>query len=182
MANNKYDEVVVIDVEATCWTTPEEAATNTSEIIEIGVCILNVLTGEISKSQGIIVKPVISTVSEFCTELTSITPEMASNGISFEDAVGILKKEYGMRNKVVAAYGNYDQNMLVKECDSKGVKSPLGPTYLNISAMATLKLKTNKRLSLNRACEAFELPFEGQLHRGVDDAVMAAKVLWKIIK
>lgn len=182
MANNKYDEVVVIDLEATCWETPEEAAANTSEIIEIGVCLLNVLTGEISKSQGIIVKPEISSVSGFCTELTSITPEMASNGISFEDAIGILKKVYGMRNKVVAGYGNYDQNKLAKECEHKGVKSPLGPTYLNISAMATLKLKTNKRLSLTRACEAFGLTFEGQLHRGVDDAVMAAKVLLEIVK
>ncbi len=182
MANNKFDEVVVIDLEATCWATPEEAAVNTSEIIEIGVCILNVQTGVISKPQGIIVKPAISSVSEFCTELTSITPEMTSNGISFEDAIGILKKEYGMRNKVVAGYGNYDQNMLLKECKSKTVKSPLGPTYLNISAMATLKLKTNKRMSLTRACEAFCIPFEGQLHRGIDDAVMAAKVLWEIIK
>lgn len=182
MANNKYDEVVVIDLEATCWGTPEEAEVNTSEIIEIGVCILGALTGDVRNSNSLIVKPEVSTVSQFCTELTSITPEMVSNGISFEDAMSILKKEYGMRNKVVAGYGNYDQNMLAKECASKGVKSPLGPTYLNISAMATLKLKVNRRLSLKRTCEGFDLPFEGQLHRGIDDAVMAAKVLWEIIK
>ena len=182
MANWKFDEVVVIDLEATCWATPEEAALNTSEIIEIGVCILDALTGEIRKPQGLIVKPKFSSVSEFCTELTSLTPEMVNQGMSFADAINVLKSDYGVNRKIIAAHGNYDKTMLAKECERKGVKSPFGPTYLNISAIATLKLKANKRLSLNRACEKLGLQFEGRAHRGVDDAVMAAKVLWEIIK
>jgi inhibitor of KinA sporulation pathway (predicted exonuclease) len=182
MANWKFDEVIVIDLEATCWSTSEETALNTSEIIEIGVCILDSLTGEIRKPRGLIVKPQISSVSEFCTELTSITPAMASQGMSFVDAINILKKEYGVSRKIMGGYGNYDQNMLTRECETKGIRAPFGPTYLNISAMATLKLKANKRLGLGRACGFFGLQFEGRAHRGVDDAVMAAKVLWEIIK
>ena len=182
MGNWNFKEVVVIDLEATCWSTPEEAALNTSEIIEIGVCILDAVTGEIRNPRGLIVKPQLSTVSDFCTELTSITPEMVEQGMSFEDAISILKKDYGISKKIVAAYGNYDQTMFKRECESKGIKFPFGPTYLNISAMATLKAKAGKRLGLSRACQYFSLPFEGQLHRGVDDAVMAAKILWKIIQ
>ena len=47
MGSWRFDEVVVIDLEATCWDTPAEKAINTSEIIEIGVCLLNSHTGEI---------------------------------------------------------------------------------------------------------------------------------------
>lgn len=182
MGNWNFNEIVVIDLEATCWATPEEAAVNTSEIIEVGVCILDAMTGEVRNPRSLLVKPEISTVSQFCTELTSITPEMMEQGISFDEAVSTLKSDYGISKKIVAGYGNYDLTMFSRQCERKQIKLPFGPTYLNISAMATLKAKTGKRLSLSRACQVFGLPFEGQLHRGVDDAVMAAKVLWEVIK
>lgn len=182
MGNWNFNEVVVIDLEATCWETPEEAAVNTSEIIEIGVCILDAMTGEVRNPRSLIVKPEISTVSQFCTELTSITLEMVEQGISFDEALSILKSDYGISKKIVAGYGNYDLTMFTRQCERKQIKLPFGPTYLNISAMATLKAKTGKRLSLSRACQLFGLQFEGQLHRGIDDAVMAAKVLWEAIK
>ena len=182
MGNWNFKEIVVIDLEATCWATPEEAALNTSEIIEVGVCILDAITGEVRSPRSLIVKPEVSTVSQFCTELTTITPEMVQQGMSFKEAVSTLKSEYGISKKIVAGYGNYDLTMFTRQCERKQIKLPFGPTYLNISAMATLKLKAGKRLSLSRACQAFNLPFEGQLHRGIDDAVMAAKVLWEVIK
>lgn len=182
MANWKFNEVVVIDLEATCWDTDIEKANNTSEIIEIGVCLMDTMTGEIRKPQGIIVKPSVSKISPFCEQLTSITQDMVNQGIHFTHAINSLAKEYGTKNKMIAAFGNYDKNMLATECDRHGIQPPFGPTYLNISAMASLKLKAGKRLSLNRACDAFNLQFEGRLHRGVDDAVMAAKVLWECIK
>lgn len=182
MGNWNLKEVVVIDLEATCWDTEAEKSANISEIIEIGVCILDALTGEIKNPRGIIIKPQASEVSPFCTQLTSITPEMVSQGMSLFDAINILQNDYGVSRKVMAAYGNYDQSMLIKDCANKGVRPRFGPTYLNVSAMATLKLKAGKRLGLSRACGRFGLTFEGQAHRGVDDAVMAAKVLWEIIK
>ena len=181
MGSWKFDKVIVVDLEATCWETPEETAQNTSEIIEIGVCELNAMTGEILRPRGILIKPQHSTVSEFCTRLTSITPEMVNMGITFTEAIAILKKEYQVSRCILAAYGNYDRNMLERECERHGIKPPFGPTYLNISALATLKLKANTRLGLEEACTRFGLTFEGRLHRGVDDAAMAARVLWKVI-
>lgn len=182
MGNWNFKEIVVIDLEATCWATPEESAVNTSEIIEVGVCILDAMTGEVSRPRSLLVKPEVSAISQFCTELTSITPAMVEVGISFDEAVSTLKSDYGISKKIVAGYGNYDLTMFTRQCERKQIKLPFGPTYLNISAMATLKAKTGKRLSLSRACHVFRLPFEGQLHRGMDDAVMAARVLWQIIR
>ena len=137
---------------------------------------------KLGKPRGLIVKPTESLVSPFCTSLTSITPEMVNQGMPLRDAINILINEYGVSRKIMAAYGNYDQHMLKKECERKQIATSFGPTYLNISALATLKLKANKRLGLGRTCERFGLTFEGQAHRGVDDAVMAARVLWECIK
>jgi inhibitor of KinA sporulation pathway (predicted exonuclease) len=180
--SNNYKEVIVIDLEATCWETDAETALNTSEIIEIGVCVLDVQTGEIKKPQGLIIKPKKSKISPFCESLTSITQDMVDAGMSFEKSIKILKQDYGVSRRIMGAYGNYDQNMLLKECDRRHLKTPFGPTYLNISAMCALKLKATRRLSVEDALKGFGLQFEGRPHRGVDDAVQAARLLWEIIK
>lgn len=177
-----YTKIVVIDLEATCWNTTAENAIYEKEIIEVGVCFLDTMTGEITHPQGIIVKPKHTKVSPFCTELTSITQAMVDEGIRFEKAIKILRMEYGVGNRVIAAYGDFDKRMLLSECDNYKLEDPFSPTYMNISALAACKLKQGKRIGLARACTAFNLPFEGRLHRGIDDAIMAAKVLWQIIK
>ena len=182
MANNNYSEVIVIDLEATCWDTAEEKAANTSEIIEIGVCVLNVLTGEITKPAGLIIKPRQSKISPFCEELTTITQAMVDEGMSFEDGLAILRSDYHVGNRMMAGYGNYDKTMLTRQCADFGIKQTFGRTYNNISALATLKLKANKRVGLKSALNRLGLKFEGTPHRGVDDAVQAARVLWELIK
>lgn len=178
----KFNEVVVIDLEATCWESRTETAAKTSEIIEVGICVLDVLTGEITKPQGIIVKPIASEISPFCEQLTGITQEMVDAGVTFESAIKTMVSDYSINDRIVAAYVNYDRNKLKQECARYGIEFSIGHTYLNVSALAILKLKTGKRLGLDQACEMFGLPFEGRMHRGVDDAQMIAKVLWEIIK
>lgn len=182
MGSWRFDEIIVLDLEATCWSTKEEQERNYSEIIEIGICRLNALTGVVSDARSVMIKPMFSEVSTFCTELTGHTPEAVAHGISLYNAMAIIKKEYGLGRKIVAAYGNYDRNKILDECERKNIDRPLPPTYLNISAMATLKLKANKRLGLARACARFGFEFEGRQHSGKDDAIMAAKVLWECIK
>jgi inhibitor of KinA sporulation pathway (predicted exonuclease) len=80
------NKIIILDLEATCWkdTAPEGQV---SEIIEIGVCILDVPSGLISQSKGILIKPKLSAVSLFCTQLTTITQDMLDNkGISLNEA------------------------------------------------------------------------------------------------
>jgi len=60
----KLDQILVIDVEATCWET-EPPEDQESEIIEIGICPLDVAAGDRLEKQSILVKPEKSTVSAF---------------------------------------------------------------------------------------------------------------------
>jgi inhibitor of KinA sporulation pathway (predicted exonuclease) len=88
------DNILIIDLEATCWDDRPPRGQE-SEIIEIGVCIMDAKTGKISQNEGILVKPQYSKVSPFCTELTSITQKMLDDeGILLEDALDILRAEY----------------------------------------------------------------------------------------
>lgn len=67
--------IIIIDLEATCWRG-EVPKDQVSEIIEIGICLLDIKTRVISKNKGILIQPERSKISPFCTDLTTITQEL----------------------------------------------------------------------------------------------------------
>lgn len=102
----RYNKLLIVDLESTCFETREESSKYISEIIEIGVVLLNLETKLIEKSQGILVKPVVSHISPFCTKLTTITQDLIdAEGVSFPDAYGILVDEYNSRDYLWASLG-----------------------------------------------------------------------------
>jgi inhibitor of KinA sporulation pathway (predicted exonuclease) len=58
----KLDQIIVIDVESTCWQDTPPVGQE-SEIIEIGVCTVDVASGKRLEKESILVKPERSKVS-----------------------------------------------------------------------------------------------------------------------
>lgn len=173
----KLDKIIIVDLEATCWNGPTpEGMVN--EIIEIGVCLLDVNTGEISENRGIMVKPERSIISDFCTELTTITPELVEKeGISLQEAFRILKKEYDSQGRCWASFGAYDMNQVRRQSTDMGIGYPFGPSHINVKTLFALKKKLNHEIGMDGALKILEIPLEGTHHRGVDDAKNIAKIL-----
>ena len=73
------DVILVVDVESTCWDGDPPPG-QTSEIIEIGICPIDVGTLERVEKRSVLVKPVQSEISEFCTSLTTLAPAMLQRG------------------------------------------------------------------------------------------------------
>src|SRR4051794_24198511 len=97
------DEIVVLDVESTCWDGDPPAGQQ-SEIIEIGVCTVDVASGSRAGRRSILVAPERSTVSGFCTGLTTLTQDQVNAGHSFADACRILKREYLTKDRLWASW------------------------------------------------------------------------------
>lgn len=173
----KLDKIIVIDVEATCWNTaPPQGMTN--DIIEFGICLLDIHSGEISDNRGILVIPERSEISDFCTELTTITPEMIRNeGISFREACSIIKKEYDGQSRAWASFGAYDLKHIQRQCSELGVGYPLGPSHINVKTLFALKNKLGHEKGMDGALQHLRIELEGTHHRGVDDAKNIAKIL-----
>lgn len=70
------NQILIVDLEATCWENDRIPTGQKVDIIEIGICELNITTQAISKKQGIYVIPERSKISKFCTDLTGITPQL----------------------------------------------------------------------------------------------------------
>ncbi len=176
----KLDQVIVIDVEATCWEgVPPEDQNN--EIIEIGVCTLDVGTGSRLVRQSILVRPEHSEVSPFCTELTTLTQEQVNNGVSFERACAILRRRYISRERVWASYGDYDRRQFEKQCLAQNIDYPFGPSHINVKNLFALIYRLPREVGLLKALQTLELPADGTHHRGVDDAWNTALILSRLL-
>lgn len=175
-SRNLLDKIVVVDLEATCWQV-EPPPGEESEIIEIGLCLLDVSSGHRKFKQSILVRPERSTVSTFCTRLTTITAEDVAGGMDFAEACSLLRQEYGGSRRVWASYGDYDRRQLQRQCDERGVQYPFGYTHINIKNLASLMLRLDHEVSLPQALSYFGWELEGTYHRGSDDAWNAARLL-----
>lgn len=178
---NLLDKIIVIDVEATCWDGVPPADME-SDIIEIGIGLLDIQTGEITDNRGILIKPERSTISSFCTNLTTITSEMiASEGISFKEACSILKKQYLSTKRVWASFGAYDLKQFQRQCTAMGVGFPFGPSHINVKTLFALKNKLGHEEGMAGALKILDIPLKGTHHRGVDDAFNIAKILNQVL-
>ncbi len=178
---NRLDQIVVVDLEATCWENgPPEG--EEKEIIEIGVCTLDVRTGKRLEKESILVRPERSIVSEFCTHLTTLTQRQVEQGVSFFQACLTLRKRFLTRQRIWASYGDYDRRMFKAQCEARRVRYPFNSTHMNIKSLFAVMMGLPREVGLQQAMETMGLPMEGIHHRGDDDAWNAALILARLLK
>ena len=176
----RLDKILVVDLEATCWES-EPPNGESSEIIEIGLCVLDVATGERTDTQGILVKPERSALSDYCQKLTTITPDMLTGAPSFAEACALLVERFDSTRRTWASYGDFDRIKLMQQCEDWGVPYPFGRSHINVKNLFALQQGLSKEVGLQEATALIGLPFEGTIHRGVDDAWNIAAVLNRVL-
>jgi inhibitor of KinA sporulation pathway (predicted exonuclease) len=170
------DQILVVDVESTCWEgSPPEG--QISEIIQIGICPLEVATLRRLEKRSILVKPVRSQIGDFCTNLTGLTTQMFADAITFADALRVLKKEYQSKDRLWASWGDYDRRHFERQCAESKLGFPFGPTHMNVKSLFATAAGLDHELGLDGAYEKLGLTMEGRHHRGDDDAWNIAAVL-----
>ncbi len=172
----QLDQILVIDIEATCWDSGPPPGQE-SEIIEIGVCTLDVRSNERAGKESILVKPRKSTVSPYCTQLTTLTQAQVDKGISFEAACKSLLENYESKRRTWASYGNYDQRQFEQQCLGWKIAYPFGPTHINIKNLLAIMLNLPDEIELVGALDLLKLPLEGIHHSARDDAWNIAGIL-----
>ena len=170
------DKIVVVDLESTCWEgSPPEG--QISEIIEIGVATVDVTTLERGEKTSILIKPVRSQISEFCTNLTTLRAEDFASAGSLGDAVKILKKQFHSQDRLWASWGDYDRRQFERVCTEFHVGYPFGISHLNVKTLFSIVERLPHEVGMETACQRLGLPLEGTHHRGGDDAWNIARIL-----
>jgi len=159
----------VVDVEATCWVG-RPAAGMVSEIIEVGLTVVDLEEGRRVGKHRVLVRPARSTVSEFCTELTGLTQREVEGGVSFAEACRGLATSFESGVRCWASWGEYDRRQFEAQCQATRTEYPFGRRHVNAKAVFTEARGLRKRPGMARALDIAGLPLEGRHHRGEDDA------------
>ena len=178
------DTINVVDVESTCWEGNPPPGQR-SEIIEIGICSLATAGFGMSGNRSIMVKPQWSTISPFCTKLTTITQEMVDKGITFLSACDILRNDYTAKERIWASYGDYDRNQFERCCSQYGPMRnsyPFGSRHINIKTLIAVAKGWDSEVGMDEALRRLGLPLQGTHHRAADDALNIAAILAHILK
>jgi inhibitor of KinA sporulation pathway (predicted exonuclease) len=178
----RLDHIIIIDIESTCWDGGFPPRGEMNDIIEIGICPLEISSGRRLEKRSILVRPERSKVSKFCTELTTLTQDQVNGGIEFKDACKILEQEYLSAERLWASFGDYDRRQFEKQCRDQGIRYPYGPSHLNVKTLFAIARALPGEVGLPQAMALLGLKLEGTHHRGHDDAWNIAAVLWETIK
>ena len=177
----RLDQILVIDLESTCWEgEPPEG--QQSEIIEVGLCTVDVQKMERIEKKSILIKPERSQISPFCTQLTTLTPQMFEGAGTLRDATRILKKEHLSKDRLWASWGDYDRRQFERTCKATGVGYPFGISHLNVKTLFAAAMGHDHELGLDGAYERLGMTMEGTHHRGHDDAWNIAGVLCLLLR
>jgi len=176
----KLDRILVVDVESTCWNGPPPDGEE-SEIIEIGLCLVNVSTLEREGKHSLLVRPERSTISQFCTDLTTLTPEMFEDAGCLQDATQKLRRDFASKDRLWASWGDYDRRQFERVCTASGVGYPFGISHLNVKSLFAVCHGLESELGLDHAYNHLGKTMEGTHHRGDDDAWNIAGLLCDLL-
>jgi inhibitor of KinA sporulation pathway (predicted exonuclease) len=159
----------VIDVEATCWEGGPPPG-QVSEIVEIGLVVVDLAAGPRVGRHRILVRPERSSVSAFCTGLTGLTQAEVDAGVSFATACELLAAEHQSRSRPWASWGDYDRRQFARQCQDSGTGYPFGKCHVNAKAVFARAHGLRTRPGMGAALRIAGLALEGRHHCGADDA------------
>eukprot|EP00742_Colponemidia_sp_Colp-10_P006024 GILJ01006448.1.p1 GENE.GILJ01006448.1~~GILJ01006448.1.p1 ORF type:complete len:779 (-),score=109.83 GILJ01006448.1:310-2592(-) len=172
------DYFLVVDFEATCDDSPEQAS---QEIIEFPWVLIDSQTGsEISYSQRYC-KPQKAPITSFCTEFTGIIPTMVEDAGSLREALDeldtFIQNEMYKQGKTfcILTHGNWDLEycLRLEARDKQLTLPPYWSRYfdLRIEFLKWCEYVKSSTIStsLKSMAHLLQVPLEGRLHCGLDD-------------
>ena len=179
----KHKHYLIIDFEATCCDQGSVPRSE-MEIIEIGAVMLSTEKLTIESEFQTFVKPVRNPVlSLFCKELTSITQDEVDTAPLFDDALKKMKNWMNQYTDLIfCSWGDYDRNQLKQDCEFHDISYPFSDEHINLKKIFSETMGIKKRKGVVGALRSLGLFFEGNHHRGIDDARNIARIVVATIK
>lgn len=170
--------VYAVDIEATCWKEPkDQPAGERNEIIEIGITAITLPDLNISNPIGILVRPAHSRVSEFCTEITTLTQDVVDTGMLYKDACEFMIKKMYTKYVPWISWGLYDRKQIQYQCQFDECTYPFGAGHEDFRQQFITMMGLKHMVSLPDALKMVGLEYQGTRHRGADESWNIARLM-----
>jgi len=177
-----FNLVNVLDTELTCYPDGVFPVGEKQEIIEFGITTVDLRTLQIVRTISIPVKPTMSTVSAFCTELTGWTAaQLNRQGVTYAEACRRLTSKHGSGSRLLVTDSNGDVTSVKEQCKLMGVEYPFGEDHLNVASLFAMSTAQRQNLGLAEMLAHLGMAFEGRQHRADVDSLNIARVLIKLL-
>lgn len=157
-----------------------------NEIIEIGAVKLNDSLETLDHFH-VVMKPVVSRrLTGIVKQLTSITrEELDADGITFPQAAALLREWIGATPAVLLTWSTTDLLVLLENCRFflGDERIPFMEAFCDLQAYCQQRMGTGnaQQLGLSKAAALLGVSEDGlDLHRALDDSVLAARVLCRV--
>lgn len=169
----RKDRILFVDVEMTCWDG-EPPPGEVAEVIEFGLAEVDVERLEVTRSESLFVRPVRSTVSDYCQALTGISAkDLKARGRPLQEVASTLRKRFGTASKAWMSWGS-DRHAIDVDCLAAGIDSPFSAAFHDIGFHFGALMGSDRAIGLSEAMEMIGIERKGKLHSGMDDAVALA--------
>jgi inhibitor of KinA sporulation pathway (predicted exonuclease) len=180
MKNFKYANA--IDLELTCYPFGIFPEGEIPEIIEIGLAEIDLENLTVTRKLSLPVKPTVSKVSPYCTDLTDWTQQKLDKvGRTFAQACRTLSK-YGCKNRLIITDTSDEIVTFSEQCARMNVENPFGLEILNVSTLMALTTEQVRNLTLQEKLARLNMTFVGEQHHGIDDAENIALIYITLMK
>ena len=144
--------------------------------------MLHLPTRETVEWRSIIVRPELSEISAFCTELTGHTQEGIAAGIPFAEACLVLERDFEAGRRVWASWGDYDRKQIQNQCEAAGIAYPLSQRHTNAKKVFAREFRLKQAPGMAKALSLSGLELIGRHHSGVDDAYNISRLIALLVE
>lgn len=171
-------DLLAINIECSCWEQPKhQPPGEKNEIIEIGVAKFSLKTLEIQEPVSILVKPSVSKISKFCSNITKLTQEQVDTGLTFEEACGKLVKEFDSQKIPWVCWGEFDKKQFLWQCNDFKVSYCFGAGNWDFKQTFAKLMGLDKEVSIKEAMQLLNLEYDDNQSKGKWDALYIAKIM-----
>lgn len=172
---------IIFDLEATCWEN--QMLNREQEIIEIGAVKYSPYGEVIGEYQSFVRPQLYPNLSHYCTQLTGIAQSDVEKAYTFDRVIGqfLHWAEDGAIPLAYCAWGRYDRELILAECDRYDLEDEWLHPYVNLKQQYRELHRLPGRIGLKSALSREKLEFIGEHHRALDDAVNLGKIFEKHI-
>ena len=178
-----FNLVNVVDHEFSCYRNGVFPAGERKEIIEGGLAVVDLRKLVIVHRLSIPVVPTMSSISDYCTELTGWTEDLLKKrGVSYAEYCRRVSVKHGARNRLTVTDSSGELAAVREQCALMGVDCPYGLDTINIAHWFSIVTGQRSNLSLEEMLAYLGLKFEGTPHRADWDAYNIARLLIALIQ
>lgn len=170
-------KIITIDIECTAWDSKDTKFIQLNEeLIEFGYALIDGTSFDIIENESYLVKPQLSKINEFCTNLTTIKQEdVDKEGTSFSAICNLIYTKWS--NIAFASWGDFDRLHFQRQCEREKIKYPFNRTHYNIKNLYAFQNGLTNEVGLDTAFKNEGIPMKGRHHSAKDDAYNAAVML-----